>query len=87
MKIEKDKKIHFVACLAVAMCITVLEVCIGTGAFGAWLAGFIGGTACGVGKEYGDYRNPNNKWDNYDLLVDVLGALAGGCVGLLALLL
>lgn len=86
MKITRDKKIHFAVCLVVALGITIAEVCIGTGALGAWMGGFLGGTACGAGKEYGDYCNPNNRWDNYDLLADASGALTGGCVGLLTLL-
>lgn len=86
MKIARDKKLHFTVCLLVAACVAAVEVRVGAGALGACVAGFLSGTACGVGKEYGDYCNPNSKWDNYDLLADALGALVGSSVGLFALL-
>jgi hypothetical protein len=31
----------------------------------------------GVGKEYGDSACPNNKWDWWDILADVLGIAFG----------
>ena len=33
----------------------------------------------GLGKEYGDSKAPNNHWDWWDLLADVVG-IAVGCV-------
>ena len=31
----------------------------------------------GIGKEYGDSRAINNKWDWFDILADLIGILAG----------
>ena len=46
--------------------------------FGVALAGFCGGLAAGVGKEYGDECCENNKWDWQDIAADCIGALVGG---------
>jgi hypothetical protein len=31
----------------------------------------------GIGKEYGDSLAPGNRWDNWDLLADFAGIVAG----------
>ena len=41
------------------------------------LAGFCGGLAAGVGKEYGDECCENNKWDWQDIAADCIGSLVG----------
>lgn len=51
---------------------------------GVFSAGFLGGLAAGVGKEYGDECCENNKWDWQDIAADCIGALVGG--GLAAIL-
>lgn len=43
--------------------------------FGLYGAAFALGL--GVGKEYGDSRAINNKWDWLDFFADLLGILAG----------
>ena len=45
---------------------------------GVFSAGFLGGLAAGVGKEYGDECAENNKWDWQDIAADCIGALCGG---------
>lgn len=45
--------------------------------FGVALAGFCGGLAAGIGKEYGDECCENNKWDWQDIAADCIGALVG----------
>ena len=52
--------------------------------YGVALAGFCGGLAAGVGKEYGDECCKDNKWDWQDIVADCIGALVGG--GLAAIL-
>lgn len=51
---------------------------------GVALAGFCGGLAAGVGKEYGDECCKDNKLDWQDIAADCIGALCGG--GLAAIL-
>ena len=46
--------------------------------FGVFSAGFLGGLAAGIGKEYGDECCENNKWDWQDIAADCIGALVGG---------
>ena len=45
--------------------------------FGVALAGFCGGLAAGIGKEYGDECCENNKWDWKDIAADCIGSLVG----------
>ena len=52
--------------------------------YGVALAGFCGGLAAGVGKEYGDECCKDNKWDWQDIAADCIGSLVGG--GLAAVL-
>ncbi|MBO6271461.1 hypothetical protein J6O48_01635 [bacterium] len=47
------------------------------------ISGFSVAFAAGLGKEYGDKVNPNNKWDWYDILADVLGSLIGVIIPIL----
>ena len=52
--------------------------------FGVALAGFCGGLAAGIGKEYGDECAEGNYWSWQDIAADCIGALVGG--GLAAIL-
>ena len=52
--------------------------------FGVALAGFCGGLAAGIGKEYGDECAEGNEWSWQDIAADCIGALVGG--GLAAIL-
>ena len=44
---------------------------------GVMLAGFLGGLATGVGKEYGDECADGNQWDWQDIAADCIGSLVG----------
>lgn len=46
--------------------------------YGVALAGFCGGLAAGVGKEYGDECAEGNEWSWQDIAADCIGALVGG---------
>ena len=46
--------------------------------FGVALAGFCGGLAAGIGKEYGDEYAEGNEWSWQDIAADCIGALCGG---------
>ena len=54
------------------------EVGGGDAFFGVALAGFCGGLAAGVGKEYGDECAEGNYWSWQDIAADCIGALCGG---------
>lgn len=45
--------------------------------FGVALAGFCGGLAAGIGKEYGDECAEGNEWSWQDIAADCIGALVG----------
>lgn len=47
---------------------------------GVFIAGFLGGLAAGVGKEYGDECAEGNEWDWDDIAADVVGAIIGSSV-------
>ena len=44
---------------------------------GVALAGFCGGLAAGIGKEYGDECAEGNYWDWKDIAADCIGSLVG----------
>ena len=44
---------------------------------GVALAGFCGGLAAGIGKEYGDECAEGNQWDWQDIAADCIGSLVG----------
>ena len=86
MKITKDKKLHFAYCMLIALFVTIF-----VGVLSNWYCGAISGLltamGCGVGKEYGDKANPYNKWDWYDLLADLIGAIVGVVLGTIVVIL
>lgn len=80
---DKDKHIC-VTCIAgftigilVAVALRLQGVDAGDAFFGVALAGFLGGLAAGIGKEYGDECCENNKWDWQDIAADCIGSLVG----------
>ena len=85
MRISKDKKLHFTCCMLIALAVTIL-----IGLLSNWYVGSIAGLltamGTGVGKEYGDKASPNNKWDWYDILADLIGAIVGASIGILIII-
>ena len=77
MKIKKDKYLHFLSCGLVSLLTSIFALILGLGNIGIMYSGITSGISIGLGKEYGDYACSNNKWDNYDLIADILGALIG----------
>ena len=45
--------------------------------FGVFSAGFLGGLAAGIGKEYGDECAEGNEWSWQDIVADCIGSLVG----------
>jgi len=76
MKIAKDKKLHFTCCMLIALVVTFILGLLSNWYIGA-IAGLLTAMGTGVGKEYGDVKSPNNKWDWYDILADLLGTVTG----------
>ena len=70
--------------ILVAVALRLQGVGGGEAFFGVALAGFLGGLAAGIGKEYGDECAEGNYWDWKDIAADCIGALCGG--GLAAIL-
>lgn len=77
---------HFIVCLIVAAIIATIVANTCALPFPSCTAGFLGATACGIGKEYGDSRAHGNIWSWPDLAADIAGAMAGCLAGLVALL-
>ena len=71
-----DKVLHFQICFVVAFVLGLMFMPF-------TFTGFIGAIMLGIGKEYGDYKCPANRWSWYDFLADFLGAIAGYIVTLL----
>lgn len=84
MKITKDKKLHFTCCMLIALVVTFILGTMSNWYVGA-MAGLLTAMGTGVGKEYGDAKSPNNKWDWYDILADALGALTGVIISVIAI--
>lgn len=86
MIITKDKKLHFICCMLIALATTIL-----IGVLSNWYAGGLAGLltamGTGVGKEYGDKINPYNKWDWYDILADFIGTIVGIAIGMIIIIL
>lgn len=77
MKIQRDKYLHFLACAAISALVSMLSFVIDSNSVEIAYSGFVAGVAAGLGKEYGDFTCSGNKWDNFDIIADVLGALVG----------
>ena len=70
MKFQKDKILHFTACLIPSL----------TGLYGATFA-----AGLAIGKEYGDSKATGNYWSWGDLLADGLGIVMGLIINFLIL--
>lgn len=84
--IDKWSFVHLLICFLVSIlfggiCLVSMKMAMNdTSPIVAAIAGFIGGVAIGVGKEFGDYVNPYNGWNWMDFLFDVIGSLLGSIV-------
>ena len=85
MKMMSDKNKHIVVTAVMSfivglLCAVALRLQ-GVGGdeafFGVALAGFCGGLAAGVGKEYGDECAEGNEWSWDDVAADIVGAIIG----------
>ena len=56
MKIAKDKMQHIIVCAIVAVVIALVVAYTCALPLPSCVAGFLGATACGLGKEYGDSK-------------------------------
>ena len=88
MKMMSDKNKHIVVTAVMSfivglLCAVALRLQ-GVGGdeafFGVALAGFCGGLAAGVGKEYGDECAEGNEWSWDDVAADIVGAIIGSSV-------
>ena len=61
----KDKIYHFYVCFSITCILSYISIILATSI--ALLAGLI--------KEIYDDRQPNNKFDFYDLIADILGVI------------
>ncbi len=83
---KTDNLLHILASLGVSALIATLVANIGANTLGACLSGFLGGMACGFGKEYGDSKSQGNKWSWKDIGYDAIGSAIGCLSGFVALL-
>lgn len=86
MKIAKGKLQHFLVCLIVAAIIATVVANTCALPFPSCMAGFLGATACGIGKEYDDSKAHGNTWSWPYLTTDIAGAVVGCFAGFVALL-
>lgn len=85
MKIEKDKLQHLTVCAIASAIITAVVSWAGASLAGAslfacFVAGFLGGSAIGIGKEYGDSKAQGNCWSWGDIVADEAGAVLGAAL-------
>ena len=81
--IGSDKYAHFTLCAIVALLVGTCCAIMGAPMKMIGFSGFAAAMGAGLGKEYGDKVNPQNKWDWMDVLADTLGAIFGACAAML----
>lgn len=77
---KKDQIILSVCCLVVALLVAVVFGII-SNSYISVLTGFVAAVCLAVGKEIGDYYNPDSQWNWLDLVAGALGALIGSQIG------
>lgn len=84
MKAEyQDKLMHVIICAVAAALMAIFIAHTTAEATPCCVGGFLGGFLLGAGKEFGDYKNPNNSWSWGDVIADIVGAGIGCWAGLL----
>lgn len=78
MKIARDKILHFGVCFIGTLVISIITF--GFGIVASTLAGVTFSIGLGLGKEYGDSKAIGNKWDNKDILADLLGVMISSII-------
>lgn len=82
MKAEyQDKIAHAIFCAIASMLVAVIIAHTTTEPTPCCVGGFFGGVMLGAGKEFGDYRSPDNTWSWGDFLADIVGAFVGCWAG------
>lgn len=84
--LSTDKIKHFAACLAISAFTAMILDAAGSTLLPCLIGSLLCGISAGAGKEYGDSKCSENFWDWWDILADVLGAVAGSFFSLLTLL-
>lgn len=85
-KIQFTDVLHIVACMLCAFQISVIIALTTPDPTPCIVGGFISAMMLGIGKEYGDYKNPNNSFSWSDILADFIGSVIGCLGGFTALL-
>lgn len=80
---NKGDLMHIIICTVVSMVMMLIMWLLLSPLAAAITSSILCSLALGVGKEFGDSVNPNNKWDWKDFGRDLLGAVIGTSVGLL----
>lgn len=74
---QKDKKAHLFVSFLIATIIYLIFWWLSSDFLVSMVASFTCSLGVGIGKEYGDDKSPNNKWNWWDILADIIGALLG----------
>ena len=77
---QQDKIMHIIFAMLCAFICSALIAHTTTTPLPAILGGWLCGVVGGLGKEYGDFKNPNNTWSWSDVLANIIGATIG-CMG------
>lgn len=83
--LRNDKVLHAAACCAVAVVTGTATLLAGGTTLSVTVAGFTAAMAAGAAKEYGDRCAAGNRWDWADIVADGVGAVLGGLVLFVAL--
>jgi hypothetical protein len=76
MRIAKDKRKHFLACLAISLSVGLQMIIWDATVIVAFLSAFYPGLWAGLAKEFADEQN-GGVFDLNDLVADILGSLLG----------
>lgn len=86
MHLGKDKILHIQVCAAIALVVALIAGILHAPVAASAICGYMASISAGLGKEYGDKVNPNNKWDWEDVLADIIGGMSGALLAAIILL-